>query len=109
MFNHSPNYVLSLCMHVMVAEDRVGQPPQVNWPEMAGDQHIPPTGPLHVAIHNATVFWSGVLLGLLLAFITSRLGKLRHHFNLVNRLLYRSPFRNELIWSFTILAPLGIF
>ncbi|KAJ5487594.1 hypothetical protein N7530_001894 [Penicillium desertorum] len=43
--------------------------------------------PLEVVAHNATVILSGVLLGALLAFVTSHLGWLRHHVRLNVRLV----------------------
>lgn len=44
--------------------------------------------------HDATVIWSGVILGALLAFITSDLGKLRHHVTFIDQRVNRNPFEN---------------
>ncbi|CAI7586591.1 unnamed protein product [Penicillium glandicola] len=53
----------------------------------ANDQVVQPSLPLDVVAHNATVILSGVLLGALLAFVTSHLGWLRHHVRLNDRLV----------------------
>ncbi|KAF3014583.1 hypothetical protein E8E15_003795 [Penicillium rubens] len=43
--------------------------------------------PLEVVAHNATVILSGVLLGAILAFVTSHLGWLRRYLRLNDRLI----------------------
>ncbi|KAJ5959947.1 uncharacterized protein N7479_007097 [Penicillium vulpinum] len=53
----------------------------------ANDQLAQPSLPLEIVAHNATVIISGVLLGALLAFVTSHLGWLRHHLGLNDRLV----------------------
>ncbi|KGO50521.1 hypothetical protein PEX2_036920 [Penicillium expansum] len=68
---------------------------QKKWDQMLQDtakqiDKIPvvqPSLPLDVVAHNATVILSGVLLGALLAFVTSHLGWLRHHVRLNDRLV----------------------
>ncbi|KAJ6153055.1 hypothetical protein N7497_007374 [Penicillium chrysogenum] len=47
--------------------------------------------PLEVVAHNATVILSGVLLGAILAFVTSHLGWLRRYLRLNDRLINTLP------------------
>ncbi|KAJ5500222.1 hypothetical protein N7453_009273 [Penicillium expansum] len=55
--------------------------------DAANDPVVQPSLPLDIVAHNATVILSGVLLGALLAFVTSHLGWLRHHVRLNDRLV----------------------
>ncbi|KAJ5954630.1 hypothetical protein N7501_008909 [Penicillium viridicatum] len=55
--------------------------------------------PLEIVAHNATVIVSGVLLGALLAFITSHLGWLRHNI----------PLNDQLVNAIFPLEPYVIF
>ncbi|OQE90399.1 hypothetical protein PENNAL_c0012G05512, partial [Penicillium nalgiovense] len=72
--------------------------------------------PLEVVVHNATVILSGVLLGALLAFVTSHLGWLRHHVRLndrlVNALFPLGPqffFFTLPLWFIVTIRPVGRF
>lgn len=62
--------------------------------------------PLEVVAHNATVIVSGVLLGVLLAFITFHFGWLRHHIRLNDRLVNILFPLGPQVFFFTL--PLGL-
>ncbi|CAI7588925.1 unnamed protein product [Penicillium crustosum] len=72
----------------------------------ANDPVVQSSLPLEVVAHNATVIVSGVLLGVLLAFITFHFGWLRHHIRLNDRLVNILFPLGPQVFFFTL--PLGL-